>query len=129
MSSYCPISLISIFSKVFERVIYNSLFNHFLSNNQLSFPPGDLCIAQLLSIIHERLTTFDNNHTVDVIGVFLDISKEINKVCHDGRIFKKKPYRVEGELLMLLKNLQNHEQRAVLNGQLFGWRKINSGVP
>ena len=33
MSSYCPISLISIFSKVFERVIYNSLFNHFLSNN------------------------------------------------------------------------------------------------
>ena len=83
----------------------------------------------MLSIIHERLTTFDNNHTVDVIGVFLDISKEINKVCHDGRIFKKKPYRVEGELLMLLKNLQNHEQRAVLNGQLFGWRKINSGVP
>ena len=86
MSSYSPISLISIFSKIFERVIYNSLFNHFLSNNQLSFLPRGLCIAQLLSIIHERLTTFNNNHTVDVKGVFLDISKEFNKVCHDGRI-------------------------------------------
>ena len=44
--------------------------------------------------------------------------------------FNKKSYRVEGELLMLLKNyLQNHEQRAVLNGQLSGSRKINSGVP
>ena len=85
MSSYSPISLISIFSKIFERVIYNSLFNHFLiekkkkkkknflSNNQLSFLPRDLYIAQLLSIIHERLTTFNNNHTVDVKGVFLDI--------------------------------------------------------
>ena len=86
MSSYCPISLISIFSKIFETEIYNSLFNNFLSNNQLSFLPGDLCIAQLLSIIHERLTSFNNNHTVDVKGVFLDISKEFNKVCHDGCI-------------------------------------------
>ena len=33
------------------------------------------------------------------------------------------------ELLLLLKiYLQNREQRVVLNGQTFGWRKVNSGV-
>ena len=41
-------------------------------------------------------------------------------------IFKLKAYGIEGELLSLL---QNREQRVVLNGQTFEWRKINSGVP
>ena len=83
---YCPISLLPIFRKMFERVIYNFLFNYFQSNRlftpfQSGFPPGDLCITQLLSIIHEIRTAFDENLTVDVRGVFLGISKLFDKVC------------------------------------------------
>ena len=79
------INLIPIFGKIFERVIYNSLFNYFLSNklftpSQSGFLPGDSSIAQLLSIIHEIQTAFDNNPTVDVRGVFPDISKVFDKV-------------------------------------------------
>ena len=127
--------LLPIFGKISERVIYNSLFNYFQSNklftpSQSGFLPGDSSIAQLLSIIHEIQTAFDNNPTVDVRGVFLDISKAFDKVWHDGLVFKLKSYGVEGELLSLLKNyLQSREQRVVLNGQTSGWRKINSGVP
>ena len=78
--NYRPISLLPIFSKIFERVIYNSLFNHFHSkkfftSSESGFLYGDSCIAQLLSVIHEIQTAFDNNPTVDVSGVFLDISK------------------------------------------------------
>ena len=52
---YHPISLLPIFGKVFERVVYNSLFNYFLHNklftpSQSRFLPGDSWIAQLLSI-------------------------------------------------------------------------------
>ena len=59
LKNYCPISLLPIFSKIFERVIYNSLFNHFQSNklftsSQSGFLTGDSCIAQLLSIKHEN---------------------------------------------------------------------------
>ena len=32
VKNYCPISLLPIFRKMFERVIYNSLFNYFQSN-------------------------------------------------------------------------------------------------
>ena len=132
---YCPISLLPIFGKVFERVIYNSLFSHFLSNklftpSQSGFLPGDSSIVQLLSITHEIQTAFDNNPTVDVRGIFLDISKAFDKVWHESLVFKLKSYGVEGELLSLLKNyLQNREQSVVLNGQTSGWGKINSGVP
>ena len=93
---------------MFERVIYNSLFNYFQSNrlftpSRSGFLPGDSCITQLLSIIHEIQTAFDENPTVDVRGVFLDLSKAFDKVWHDGIIFKLKAYGVEGELLSLLK--------------------------
>ena len=85
IKNYCPISLLPIFGKIFERLIYNSLLNYFLSNklfthSQSGFLPGDLSIAQLLSIIHEIQTAFDNNPTVDVRGVLLDISKAFDKV-------------------------------------------------
>ena len=123
VKNYLPISLLPIFGKMFERVIYYSLFNYFRSNrlftpSQSGFLPGDSCIAQLLSIIHEIQTAFDENATVDVTGVFSDLSKAFDKVWHDGIIFKLKAYGVESELLSLLKNcLENREQRVVLNGQ------------
>ena len=135
VKNYRPISLLPIFGKMFEGTIYNSLFNYFQSNrlftpSQSGFLPGDLCIAQLLSIIHEIQTAFDENPTVDVRGVFLDISKAFDKVWHDGVIFKLKSYGVEDELLSLLKNyLENRELRVALNGQKTVWRKIMSGVP
>ena len=73
---------------------------------------------------------FGENPTVDVIGVFLDISKAFDKVWHDRIIFKLKAYGVEGELLSLLNNyLENRELRVALNGQTSEWRKIMSGVP
>ena len=111
-----------------------TLFNYFQENtiftpSQSGVLPGDSFIPQLLSIIHEIQTAFDENPTVDVRGVFLDISKAFDKVWHDGIIFKLKAYGVEGELLSLLKNyLENREQRVVLNGQTSEWRKM-SGVP
>ena len=115
VKKYRPISLLPSFRKMFERVIYNSLFKYFKSNRlftpfQSGFLPVDTYIAQLLSIIHEIQTAFDENPTVDVGGVFSDISKAFDKVWHDRIIFKLKSYGVEGELLPLLKNyLENWE--------------------
>ena len=108
INNYRPISLLPIFGKIFERVIYNSLLNYFLSTklftpSQSGFLPGDSCIAQLLSIIHEIQTAFDENSTIDVRGVFLDISRAFYKVWHDGLIFKLKSYGVEGDSFYYLK--------------------------
>ena len=59
--------------------------------------------------------------------------KSFDHVWHDGIIFKLKAYGAEGELLPLLKNkenLENRQQRIVLNGQISEWKKkIMTGVP
>ena len=74
VKNYGPISLLLIFRKMFERVIYNFLFNYLQSNrlftsSQSGFLPGDSCIAQVLQIIYEIQTAFDENPLVDVRGV------------------------------------------------------------
>ena len=51
-------------------------------------------------------TASDNNPNVNVISVFLDISKTSDKFWHNGFIFKFKSYGVEGELLSLLSLLK-----------------------
>ena len=48
--------------------------------SQSGFLPGDSCIAELQSIIREIKTAFDNSPTVDMRGVFHDISKAFDKV-------------------------------------------------
>ena len=75
VKNYRPISLLALFGKVFERVIYNSLLNCFISNklftpSQSYFVSEDSRIVQLLSIIHEIQNAFDENPTVDVRGAF-----------------------------------------------------------
>ena len=69
------ISLLPVFSKLFERIIFNSLFNYCLENKlctecQSGFLPGDSCISQLLSITHEIHKSFNCNPSVDVRGTF-----------------------------------------------------------
>ena len=53
-----PVSLLPACSKIFEKIIFNSLFkyledNNLLNGNQSGFRTGDFCVHQLLSITHE----------------------------------------------------------------------------
>ena len=135
VKNYRPISLLPIFGKIFEKVIYNNLLeyfqeNKFLSDNQSGFRSGDFCISQLIAITHEIYTAFDCNPSLETRGVFLDISKAFDKVWHDGLLYKLKCYGVEGDFYNILKIfLQDRQQRVVLNGQASSWLNIYAGVP
>ena len=76
LKNYQPVSLLPICGKVFERLIYNNLFEYFIENNLISpnqsgFKPGDSCINQLISITHKIYQSFDDGF--EVRGVFLNI--------------------------------------------------------
>ena len=133
--NYCPISLLPIFGKMLEKLIYDSLYSHLMSHellnpNQSGFRPGDSTVNQLLSITHTMFKAFDCNPPLDVRSVYLDISKAFDRVWHDGLIYKLKRCGVSGQLLFLIQSfLKDRKQRTVLNGQSSNWGDISAGVP
>ena len=116
-----PVSLLPVYGKVFERLLYNSMFSFFSENDfippkQSGFRPGDSCTSQLLSIAHEILSAFDDGH--EVRGVFLDISKAFDRVWHKGLLFKLQINGMSGEMITLIKSfLSCRKQKVVLNRQ------------
>ena len=133
LKNYRPISFLPITSKIFERFLYDRMFEFFLANNlisknQSSFRSGDSCINQVLSITHEIYQSFDDN--LEVRAVFLDISKAFDKVWHKGLIFKLKQNGISDKILNIITNyLSFSKQRIVLNGQASPWVSIEAGVP
>ena len=93
LDNYRSISLLPITKKIFDRILYNNMFEFFtkndlISHNQSGFKPGDSCINQFLPITHEIYQSFDSG--LDDRGVFLDISKAFDKEWHKGLICKLK---------------------------------------
>ena len=69
--NYCPISLLPIFGKILENLMYDSLYSYLascgiLDPNQKGFRPHDSTINQLLSITHAIFKAFDCNPPLDV---------------------------------------------------------------
>ena len=100
--NYRPVSLLPIFGKILERLIFEEMFPFFIENkliaaNQSGFKPGDTCINQLIVITHEIYQSFDAGY--EVRDAFLDISKAFDKVWHEGLIFKLKQNGISGKLL------------------------------
>ena len=99
IKNYSPISLLPVFSKVLESIIFNSLFSYFHENKLFTecksgFLPSGSCTTNLLSITHKIYKSFDCDPSVNIRGTFFDISKVFDKVWHDGLIYKFKLYGV-----------------------------------
>ena len=128
-------SLLPICSKILEKIIFNPLFeyledNKLLNCNQSGFRSGDSCVYQLLSITHEIYKSFDANLSLEVRGVFLDISKAFDRVWHDGLLYKLKLLGICGIYYNLIQSFfDSRHQRVVLNGQSSKSSLVEAGVP
>ena len=117
-----------------EKLMFNSIFNFIDTRNMLSvhqsgFRPGDSCVHQLISIVHEIYSAFDANPSLEVRGVFLDISKAFDRVWHKGLLHKLKCMGINENFKKLVESfLSNRYQRVVLNGQASSWADVKAGV-
>ena len=118
-----------------ERLVSNSIFdfldnNSLLKENQSGFRSSDSCESQLPSICREIYASFDCYPTLEVRGVFLDISKVFDRVWHEELIFKTKSIGISGPLLKLIERfLSNRYQQVLLSSQSFTWLPIIAGIP
>ena len=104
--------------------------NNLLNPNQSGFRSNDSSESQLLSIVHDIYSSFDCYPSLEVRGIFLDISKAFDRVWHEGLIYKIQSTKILGAPLKLIKRfLSGRFQLVLLNGQTSSWSSILAGVP
>ena len=67
-----------------------------LSVHQSGLRPGDSCVHQLISIVHEIYNAFAVNPSLEVRDVFLDSPKAFDRVWHEGLLYKLKRMGING---------------------------------
>ena len=97
--NYRPVSLLSVISKVFEKLVNNRIVDHLekgglFSDFQYSFRSSRLT-ADLLTVVSDRIArTF--NRSGSTRAVALDISKAFDRAWNAGVFHKLKSYGISG---------------------------------
>ena len=133
VANYRPISLLPIFSKIFERLIYNQFIiyinkNKILSDLQFGFQKNNStehAISSILSHINNASSNKQSSYCI-----FLDFAKAFDTVNHNILLEKLKFYGVKDKSLSLFESyLSNRTQVVEVNGKFSDTGIIKHGVP
>ena len=133
VANYRPISLLSLPSKVLERIVHNRLLDYLLANNILSscqfgFRPGSSTQEALLFATNDWSRCQDKGTSVAV--VFFHLSKAFDRVPHCQLLHTLASVGVSGSLLNWFHSyLSNRTQRVVADGHTSEVHPVTSGVP
>ena len=132
-SNYRPVSVLPVFSKILERIMYNRLLafinnNNLLYDYQFGFRNKRSPNLALIFLVDKISTALENGEYV--LGLFLDFSKAFDTVDHEILFLKLEHYGIRGNALALFKNyLSNRSQYVVYNGLQSSKQRITCGVP
>ena len=131
--NYRPISVIPIFAKIFEKVIYSRLYSFLTSinaiyENQFGFRKKHSTSHAINYSINYILKEIEaKNH---VIGIFIDLSKAFDTIDHKKLLIKLESYGIRGVCHDLLKSyLTNRTQYTTFQHTESDVCSIEYGVP
>ena len=117
-TNYRPISTLSVFTQIFEKLVYRQLLNH-IEKYEI------LAIAEITDNLKNAI---DNN--LFTCGVFLDFAKAFDTVNHNLLLKKMEMYGIRGLPLQWFTNyLTNRQQYVSLAGMESSKQTVVCGVP
>ena len=130
-TNYRPISTLSPFSKVFEKLIYNQLYNvlekhSILYKYQFGFRKGYSTEQAILEITDSLKKAMDKK--LVSCGLFLDFSKAFDTINHDILLSKLYRYGIRGNPLRWFENYL-YNQVVKIGDTISSSQTIICGIP
>ena len=134
VSNYRPISVLPVFSKILERIMYNRVFTY-LNNNKLlyekqfGFQNNTSTDHAILDLVNNISKSFEQGKFT--LGIFIDLSKAFDTVDHNILLKKLNKYGIKGSTYdWFLSYLSNRKQCVSINKVTNSpYLKITCGVP
>ena len=133
VSNYRPISLLTSFSKIYEKLMHKRLVDFMQSNDSLyemqyGFRSGRSCEHALLTAQNCLLENLNKNKIS--LLLLIDFSKAFDMVDHSILLSKLQHYGIRGKALdWFASYLRNREQFVSVNGKDSKTCRIDFGVP
>jgi hypothetical protein len=133
INNYRPVSVLSIFSKIYERIIYNRVLkfindNDLLYKYQFGFRANYSTSMALITLTDKIITAIDKNDIT--LGTFLDFSKAFDTIDHSILLRKLYKYGIRGVANDLVKSyLKKRKQYVSFDKISSESLPINCGVP
>ena len=138
LPNYRPISLLTSFSKIFEKVIYKRLVNHASVYNipakvHYGFRTDMSADNAIFQLTNNILKALDNKQIAG--GIFCDLSKAFDCVDHETLLSILEYYGVRGTANELIRSyLVERSQRVLIKDNYSithysEWNKVKRGVP
>ena len=132
-SNYRPISLLSVFSKIVEKVMYEHLYkflekHEILHTLQFGFRASHSINHALVSLTEAIKNSLDNRKFG--CEIFIDLQKTFDTVNHNILLMKLEHYGIRGTALDLFKSyLSDRKQFVSVNGSNSSHLSVTCGVP
>ena len=132
-NNYCPISLLSVFSKIIERLMYSRLLNFInkhkiLNKLQFGFRNNHSTFMALVILVENLVNALDNGKCA--VGIFLDFQKAFDTVDHGILLDKLYCYGIRGIAhKWFISCLSSRQQSVMYNGHESEFKMMRCGVP
>ena len=127
-SNYRPISLLSVFSKIVEKLMHKRLYSFLEKYDILHSLKFGFCTKH--STLHALISLTESVDQTVGCGVFIDLQKAFDTVNHSILLQKLQHYGVRGTALNWFSSyLTDRKQYVSVNGHTSDHLRITCGVP
>ena len=131
--NYRPVIVLSVVSKVFEKLVNNRILDHLekrgLCSDFLYGFRSSRSTSDLLTVVSDRIARAFNRSGA-TRAVTLDISKALDRAWHAGLLHKLKSYGISGQIFALIFSfLSNRRLLVVLDGKSSHEYGVTAAVP